>query len=467
MLAPLIFVIYADVPRGIIISLSSGFAVISASLGIVISEFKSRPIQLLGRVFFLLCISFLAGLFVLPGTLTENINTGQEAGSVVKITGRVLEDSREISGGQYIFSLEILSAEDINSTRVSASGRLTVASQVNLYKGQMISLEKNSIFVRQSPIIFVDQKKITILGWGTGRGAGILENRARIHKYLIQRIGRMQTEASILFTALFTGIKENPKGKLFTALRRAGGSHILALSGMHLGIISLGIMFVLTGLFGKRISFAVTLIVILFYVFLVSAGPSLTRAAILFILIGFPGLSGQRIDIFHILSICFLIQIVLDPLSAYELSFQLSYLALGGIIIGSGRINRMLPGIIPVGIRGGLAASIAAQLFTAPLVLHYFGVIYPVGIISGIILVPIVTLFIWTGILGLLPLPWLLQRLFFSTSTALYRAIEVSADIFSQFPSLGHGGAVQIGIILIVFYCVSFFLRIQYMRHLR
>ncbi|MCK5196713.1 MAG: ComEC/Rec2 family competence protein [Spirochaetales bacterium] len=385
----------------------------------------------------------------------------------MEITGRVLTDSKEIGGGQKIFTLQLVSAEDINSTRTSASGSLTVASQVDVYKGQFVSLAKKNIPVQDSEFLFIDQKNIGVLGWGSVWNAGIMEKRAQILMALKMHIRRMGAGPASLFTALFLGVKENPKGELFTALRRAGGAHILALSGMHLGIISFGLMFVLTRLFGKRISFAVTLFMVLFYVFLVDAGPSLTRAVILFSLIGFLNLSGQKTDIFHILSICFLIQILLVPDSAYMLSFQLSYLALGGIILGSGKINRMFPGIIPGGIRGVLSASISAQFFTAPLVMYYFGVIYPVGIISGIILVPIVTLFIWTGILGMLPLPWILQNFVFRIMENLYKAIKISADIFSNFPSLGPGGALQIGIILIVLYFVSFCLRIQYMRRLK
>ncbi len=374
----------------------------------------------------------------------------------MEITGRVLTDSKEIGGRQKIFTLQLVSAEDVNSTRTSASGSLTVVSQIDVYRGQFVSLIKKNISVQNSAIIFIDQKNVKVLDCGSAWDSGIMKIRAQILISLKLHIRRMGTGPGSLFTALFLGVKENPKGALFTALRRAGGAHILALSGMHLGIISFGIMFVLTGLFGKKISFAVTLIVVLFYVFLVDAGPSLTRAVILFILIGLLGLSGRIIDIFHILSICFLIQVVLDSGSAYELSFQLSYLALGGIILGSGKVNRILPGIIPGGIRGILSASISAQIFTAPLVLYYFGVIYPVGIISGIILVPVITLFIWTGIAGLLPMPWILHRMIFNAAASLYKAIEVSADIFSRFPSLGPGTAVQIGIILIMIYFVYF-----------
>ncbi|MDA3941084.1 MAG: ComEC/Rec2 family competence protein [Spirochaetia bacterium] len=267
----------------------------------------------------------------------------------------------------------------------------------------------------------------------------------------MQRIDRMKPGASLLFTALFTGTKENPNGKLFTSIKKAGASHILALSGMHLGIISLGILFLFTPLFGRHQSFVLTLVLIIIYVFLVKSGPSLIRGAILFSLLGLFSFSGLRIDIFHILVICFLIQVTVYPGCAWELSFQLSYMALGGIILGSNAIRRILPGLIPFNLRTVLAASISAQLFTAPLVLNYFGVTYPVGIISGIILVPLITLFIWTGIFGLIPMPWVIQRLIFMVMEVFYILIESFSGFFSQFPVLNNRTTAIFFIVLLVF----------------
>jgi len=409
------------------------YTIIFASLSISLSIFDSRTFIILNRVSISLFISLLIGLYVTNALFLDNIFAGQEKNGVVEITARVLDDSREISGGQYIFPVKLLSAKDINSTLTSASGQLTFISQINLFKGQTIVVNKINILRDNSSIIFVDQKKIKVLNWDYSVGAEILKKRAHLLAYLKLRIRRFGHGPDILFSALFTGKKENPKGDLFTSLRKAGASHILALSGMHLGIIAFGFMFLFTQMFGKRISFILSLLIILLYVFLVSSGPSLIRALILFTLLGLFSLSGFRIDIFHILVICFLIQVIIDITSAYELSFQLSYLALGGIILGSEKVNRRIPGFIPTKLRGILAASFSAQLFTAPLVLYYFGVIYPVGIISGIILVPVITIFIWVGIVGMLPLPWAVSGFIFFLMNNLYKIVEFTAAFFSQF----------------------------------
>jgi len=408
-----------------------------ASFSVTLSVFDSRILKTLNRFFIIIFISSLFSLNVINKNVLIDNSYGQDKKFVTEVTARVLEDSREIGGGKSLFPICLLYSKDINLTTTSASGELTIASTLNLYKGQLIRIKKRNILNSKNSLVFVDCKKVYVLNWGNTIYDKIFKIRAYIFDHLKFRINRMQHKSSLLFTALFTGMKENPKGKIFISLRKAGASHILALSGMHLGIISLAVMFLLTLLIGKRVSFIFTLILIFMYVFIVSSGPSLNRALILFTLLGLLEIIGVKIDIFSILVICFLIQVTMYPSSAYRLSFQLSYLALGGIILWSGRIARILPGFIPPGIRGILAASISAQICTSVLVLHSFGVIYPVGIISGILLIPIITLFIWIGIIGLLPIPWFFQEFLFRVMDLLYLGIDFLADMFSLFPSIG------------------------------
>jgi len=409
---------------------------LSASFNLSISVFSSRKLKLFGKIAVLLTISSLIGVFILQKISPVSVSSGQDNKYVTEITVRVLEDSREINGGFNIFPVNLISSCNMNLTTTEASGKLILASKIIVYKGQRIVIKKDRILEKSDSIIFVDKKRIIILDPEKTWYVKLLGERKEILKYLRKRIDRMGEDPSILFTALFTGYKENPKSKLFLSFRHAGASHILALSGMHLGIISVGIMFLLKYIVGRKLSFIVTFLAILFYVFLTDAGYSLTRAAIFFVLIGSFVLMGIRLDIFHLLIFCFFIQIIKDPESSYNMSFQLSYLAISGIILLSDRINHKMPGIISPVIRSVLSASIAAQIFTAPLVLYYFGIIYPVGMVSGIFLVPLVTIFIWTGIIVLLPLPWFIEKILFLIMDIIYILIKSTADFFSQFPSL-------------------------------
>jgi len=428
---------------------------LSASFNLSISVFSSRKLKLFGKVAVLLTISSLIGIFLLQKISPVSVSSGQNNKYITEITARVLADSKEISGGFNIFPVNLLSSCNMNSTTTGASGKLIFASKIITYKGQMIVVKKDRLLEKSDSIVFVDKKRISILDSEQTWYEKLLRERKTILKHLKKRINRMGTDSSILFTALFTGYKENPNSKLFLSFRHAGASHILALSGMHLGIISLGIMFLLKYIVGRKISFIVTFLVILFYVFLTGAGYSLTRAAIFFVLLGFFLLLGIRLDIFHLLIFCFFIQVINYPESSYNLSFQLSYLAISGIILLSEKINYKLPGIIPPVIRSVLSASIAAQIFTAPLVLYYFGVIYPVGIVSGIFLVPLVTIFIWMGIIVLLPLPLFMQKILFWIMDIIYMLIKSSADFFSQFPSLMLKPAI---VLFVVVLTVLFFM---------
>ena len=139
-----------------------GLAFVSASYGLSVSIFTSRALKLRSRICFLIFFSSIISLFIVHDILENHNFPGQEAKSVVEITGRVLSDSKEIGGDLKIFTLEMLYTKDINSTRTSASGCLTIASQVDLYKGQLVSLAKSNITAQNSAIIFIDRKNIKI-----------------------------------------------------------------------------------------------------------------------------------------------------------------------------------------------------------------------------------------------------------------------------------------------------------------
>ncbi len=432
---------------------------LSSSFALSISVFSSGKLKIIGKIAVMLTISSLIGVFILQKLSPVSISSGQNNKNVIELTGRIMKDSREISGGFNIFPVKILYSENLNSTSTSSSGKLTIASKIVVYKGQTINIAKVNLLSIGNSTGFIDRKKITLLGPEKTWYAKILIKRKKILKQLKLEINRMHKDTAILFTALFTGYKINPNSELFLSFRRAGASHILALSGMHLGILSFGIIFLLKFITAKKMRFLITVLTILFYVFLTDSGPSLTRAAIFLIIIGIFVIIGIRTDIFHILVLCFIVQIIIAPESSYSLSFQLSYTAISGIILIGNKIHNRIPGVLPSPIRSILSASIAAQIFTAPLILYYFGVVYPVGIVSGIFLVPLVTIFIWTGIFSLLPFPWLIQKILFRIMDILYILISDSADFFSQFPFLVLKSAIYFFILFLSLYFVFFMVR--------
>ena len=151
-----------------------------------------------------------------------------------------------------------------------------------------------------------------------------------------------------LITALLTGERSGLSAEATAAFRGSGASHILALSGLHLGVIYLIISRILS-IFGnsipaRRIRSAATVLFSGFYTLATGAGPSIVRA-FLFILIRETAsvLPERRTSPARTLMSALTIQLALDPTVITSLGFQLSYLAMTGITILYPRLEAWYP----------------------------------------------------------------------------------------------------------------------------
>ena len=100
----------------------------------------------------------------------------------------------------------------------------------------------------------------------------------------------------------------------------------------------------------------------------------------------------------EILSFSFLIHLIILPEHYQNAGFILSYSALFGILLLSDFINSKTVKILPETISSSFSASFSAQIFTMPVSLLLFKSFAPVGIISSVIVSPIITFFIYSGI---------------------------------------------------------------------
>ncbi|WP_169311866.1 ComEC/Rec2 family competence protein [Gracilinema caldarium] len=201
--------------------------------------------------------------------------------------------------------------------------------------------------------------------------------------------------------ALLLGVRDDLDQEVSLLFHRAGSAHVLALSGMHIGIIAAFLAFLLRRPLGVRPSSVVSLIVLFLYVNLVGFQPSLIRSLIMYMLLMFCFFKGISTSFISVIALSFLIQLFLDPLGMASLSAILSYSALVGIVLLGPPILNVLKGWVPLPLAGALATSLGAFTVTAPLVTAYFGVLYPIGILAGSILGLIVSLFMLGSILFL------------------------------------------------------------------
>jgi competence protein ComEC len=212
-----------------------------------------------------------------------------------------------------------------------------------------------------------------------------------------------------LGAALLLGIRDTLDGELARDYQYAGCAHVLALSGMHLAILSGILAFLLRKPLGLKWSAAAGAVFVLAYVYLVGAQASLERSAIMYLL-GTAAILGalpRRPAL--LLGMAFLIQLILRPASGDSLSFILSYLALGGILFIGEALHDLIRGPVPEVLAQPLSASLGAYTATTAVSAASFGVIRPIGIAAGLIIVPLTTLFmvgaiIWLALDPLIPL---------------------------------------------------------------
>lgn len=352
---------------------------------------------------------------------------------ITRIEGTVSGDSRPLKGDRNVLILDIEGTEGSDTMELSFRGKCTVfySGRRRYYRGQQLRLSGEIRFNKEREVyIYADKGGIKEAGWI----GSIYRLRSGIIQHTGRKISTLNVISSDLLSAFLLGRKDNVSSPVFRDFIRAGTAHLLALSGMHLGIITGFIIVVLLPVFGKKTAFYLSVPVTAFYIFLTGASPSIVRAFIFMLLGGVVHIKKGRADPLILLSVAVVIHLTLSPGSAESLSFRLSYLALAGILLFQKRVSRILPGIIPPGVRGILSASISAQITTIPLSLIYFGTIYPSGIISTVVMAPLVTLFLLTGMLFVL-LPFssgILSAVVNTAGTVLSR----TASLFSRIPSV-------------------------------
>lgn len=231
-----------------------------------------------------------------------------------------------------------------------------------------------------------------------------------------------------VLSAIILGDKSFISKDLRDVYSRTGASHILALSGMHLAIIFAIVMYILSSVFlgfdrllyyyiirqkvspltnlildyrpepymYQNIATVICCIFIWNYVFLVGSMPSVVRAATMLSLYSVLRLFNRQARGLNILCITAFIMLLFNPLSLFDIGFQMSFLAVLGITLFFSRVSSVYTiDIYERGIRkwlkwlwDGLSLALTAQLFVLPLVAFYFGRIA----IFSILLSPFISL---------------------------------------------------------------------------
>ncbi len=405
-----------------------------------------------GTAIFLLC-SFLAGLssvLVLmhadkpPRTLCP-------PDSIVRVSGIVRTDPVSANNDTHRLVLSVNEVQDSDRAVFSADGRITVLIPSPCirerlpggigYRGALpvapgLPVVLDGMFQKSrktGQYMFIantlhSEENFTNASFSA---------RARVRLSLI-RLCRDFGDPGAFLLALITGNRDMLDITFARLFRQAGVSHILALSGMHLSIIALIAVKAGSRIGGKRFSIRLSLCAMIFFLWIASSSPSLDRALIMAFIATSMKRMGSGRDIAAIVCLCFVIQVLISPASPLSLSFQLSYASLFGILLPGAWIQTLCEPCIDRKISGPFAVSVGAQLFTAPITAATIGLLVPAGIPASIVLSPLASLYLASGI-GVLPL----AAANISIRPALgyildlqFRLFEALLHFFSRFPSI-------------------------------
>lgn len=220
----------------------------------------------------------------------------------------------------------------------------------------------------------------------------------RLHTYYRQ--SSLDSTTRTMVEALTIGRRQGLTPQLRSHYAAAGVSHVLALSGMHLGLIVglLDLLILRFILYRQRLWIMLGVIPLL-WIFAYVAGmpPSLVRATLMatFFQLGFA--LGRQQMLPNTLALAAIVMPCANPLLLQNVGFQLSFLSMVGIALFARPRHWLL---------SSLMMTLSCTLFTSPLVAYHFGTLPVYSLVTNLVVPPIVTLLMYATVLWLLLAFW-------------------------------------------------------------
>ena len=232
--------------------------------------------------------------------------------------------------------------------------------------------------------------------------------REKLRNILQRHIHDEKARGVIL--AMVLGLKGNLK-EIQNVYSTTGVVHILAVSGLHVGIIFLLINFILGFLFRKRpqhvAKLILTLLPLWFYAGITGFSPSVLRSTLMCSIMLLCNFFSTKTKVQSSISISALLLLLYDPKLIFNVGFQLSYGAVIGIVLFQKEIFEMfkLENRFLKYFWGITAVTLAAQTFTLPLILFYFQKFPTYFIFSNLFIIPMSSIFVILGLLVIFSSP--------------------------------------------------------------
>jgi competence protein ComEC len=255
------------------------------------------------------------------------------------------------------------------------------------------------------------------------------------------------SEANQIAKAILLGQKKNLDKEVSEAYVTAGAMHILAVSGLHVGIVY-GFFFLFIKPYRlkvrKRVIYLSIIILLIWgYALLTGMSPSVMRAATMFSLMALAQMKSRNPSIFNAIALSAAVLLVYDPFLIFSVGFQLSYLALIGILVIQPLLvslwfpsNKALNYIWQI-----TTVSFAAQIATFPISAYYFHVFPTYFAVANLVAIPGAFLMMAFGVPFMvlvkvpyvsLALGWMTEQLIILVNTLIFWFQELPGSRVSE-----------------------------------
>ena len=226
----------------------------------------------------------------------------------------------------------------------------------------------------------------------------------RVKSSLMRKIDKMGSSKAYLY-ALILGEVDYIENDVYQNYQKNGTTHLFAVSGMHISTLVLFLTTILKKIHLKEgISNCIIITFLFFYMFLIGFTPSILRGKLLFIFLLINRKLKINLNTINVLYLLFLLLILINPFYIYHLGFIYSFATSFGLILFSKKIKgNYFMKLIKI--------SSIAFLFSFPITIYNFYEINLLTIINNIIIVPLVTIFIFPLALLTFILPFLIPLL--------------------------------------------------------
>lgn len=272
-----------------------------------------------------------------------------------------------------------------------------------------------------------------------------------------------------LLSALTVGEKRDFPRELKEDYAAAGASHVLALSGLHLGIFYL-LLATLLPLRGRNrlllfVREGVIVLALWGFAYIAGLSPSVVRSAILFTLMSVGRCISQEGSSVSSLAFAAIVMLIFSPHALFDVSFQLSFAAVFAILLMSPHLQRLLRvdehGALYGYVANLLILSFSAQVGTLPFVWYHFGVLPIYSLLTNIVVVPLAFLMIALALAMLAasfcqPLQQLLSKALVYVADAMNNSTAFISSLPGAsfaLPPIGLFGAFGVSFLLLLMAC--------------